>query len=106
MVWQTPNLSHSCNFYCSAYVHIQYGQCIKLDVKTCKCVFVGYGDLQRFKNYHLYDKNKWKYLVNLDVTKQFENDKINKMPLKIMIMRLKNYIIRSRSYQMYHNNNQ
>jgi hypothetical protein len=98
-----------------AYVHIQDEQCPKLNMKTCKCVFVGYGDLQGVKNYHLYDKDKWKYLVNLDVTfyeekllksKQFENDKINQMPLKIMIMRLRNYMMRSKPYQMYHNNKQ
>jgi hypothetical protein len=58
MVWQTPNLSHLCNFYCLAYVHIQDEQCTKLNMKTCKCVFVGYGDLQGVKNYHLYDKDK------------------------------------------------
>ncbi len=70
-----------------AYVHIQDEQCTKLNMNTCKCVFVSYGDLQGFKNYHRYDKDKWKYLVNLDVTfneenllksKQFENDKIIK----------------------------
>jgi hypothetical protein len=42
-------------------------------MNTCKCVFVGYGDLQGVKNYHRYDKDKWKYLVNLDVTFNEEN---------------------------------
>jgi hypothetical protein len=59
-----------------AYVHIQDEQCTKLNMKTCKCVFVGYDDLQGVKNYHLYDKDKWKYLVNLDVT--FDEEKMLK----------------------------
>jgi hypothetical protein len=65
---KTPNLSHLHIFGYSAYVHILNEQSHKLNMKPHKCTFVGYGELQGVKSYHLYGRDRRKYLISRNMT--------------------------------------
>ena len=47
------------------YVHIPKDERKKLDFKSKKCIFLGYGSTS--KGYHLYDFTKKKVIFNRDV---------------------------------------
>jgi hypothetical protein len=40
-----PSMSHLRSFGCDAYVHIPKEKRSKLDMKSQKCILVGYGDI-------------------------------------------------------------
>jgi hypothetical protein len=83
-------------------------------MKPHKCTFVGYGELQGVKIYHLYSKDRRKYLVSLNVTfdketllnsKEIEHDDTLQIPLAITTFSLKKYMMWWNLYLIYHNNN-
>ena len=49
-----PNVSHLCIFGCDAYAHVPKDERSKLDSKTRRSIFLGYG--QGVKGYRLYNK--------------------------------------------------
>ena len=52
-------------FGCSAYVHVQSGECSKLDLKSRKCVFLGFE--KGVKGYRLWDPISKKMVTSRDV---------------------------------------
>ena len=48
-----PNVDHHRVFGCSGYAHIPVAERHKLDLKSRKCILLGYGTKQ--KRYRLYD---------------------------------------------------
>jgi len=60
-----PQVNHLCAFGCDTYAHIPKDERQKLDVKTKKCIFLGYG--QETKGYRLHDPNMCKVLHCCDV---------------------------------------
>jgi hypothetical protein len=72
--YKTPEevrISHLCDysnlkiFCCDAYDFISKDQCSKLDPRSNKYVFVGYGD--RVKGYRLWDPTTHKLIISRDV---------------------------------------
>jgi hypothetical protein len=62
-----PNLSHLKVFGCLACTHIPENKHKKLDFKTLKCVFLGYGEPNGIKGYHLYDPQSIRLFFSRDV---------------------------------------
>ena len=62
---EKPNVGHLRVFGCAAYAHIAKDDRKKLDVKSRKCIFLGYGT--ETKGYRLYDLNHAKVLYSRDV---------------------------------------
>ena len=60
-----PNVSYLKCFGCTAFVHIPKDQRKKLDPKSRKCIFIGYG--QTSKGYRLYDFEKKGIILSRDV---------------------------------------
>ena len=60
-----PDVSILCIFGCSAYPHVPKIERKKLDIKTRKCVLLGYGTNQ--KGYRLYDVKRKKIVHSRDV---------------------------------------
>jgi hypothetical protein len=63
-----PDLSYLIFFGSPRYAHIPDDICKKLDAKSRKGIFVGYGEQEGVKGYILYDKVKRKYFTTQDVT--------------------------------------
>ena len=53
-------------FGCTAFVHLHNPSLSKLDVRSCKCIFLRYASVQ--KGYRLYSFEKKKYFVSKVVT--------------------------------------
>jgi hypothetical protein len=68
-----PNLSYLRIFGSPGYVHIPDELHKKLDPKSRKGIFVGYGIQEGIKGYILYDKIKRKYFTSRHVTFNKEN---------------------------------
>ena len=49
-----PSYDHLCVFGCEAFVHVPKENHLKLNPKTRKCIFLGYGD-SREMGYRLWD---------------------------------------------------
>ena len=60
-----PNVENLRIFGCNAYAHVPKDERKKLDSKTKKSIFLGYGD--GIKGYRLYDNNKKKVFYSRDV---------------------------------------
>ena len=60
-----PNVENLRIFGCNAYAHVPKDERKKLDSKTKKSIFLGYGD--EIKGYRLYDNNKKKVFYSRDV---------------------------------------
>ena len=73
-----PSLHHFRTFGCMCYAHISKEQRCKLDPKSTKCVFMGYGS--DVKAYRLFDlSNKWPIFsrdVIFDETKRISSDNV------------------------------
>ena len=61
-----PNVGHLRIFGCDAYAHIPKDERIKLDSKTKRSIFLGYGI--GVKGYRLYDKAQKRIFYSRDVT--------------------------------------
>ena len=66
-VWigKKPSLSHLRVFGCVAYVHVPKEKRTKLDIKSEKCIFIGYKD--GLKGYKLWNPVTWKVVYSRDV---------------------------------------
>ena len=66
-VWvgEKPNVEHLRTFGCAAYAHIPKDERKKLDMKTRKCVLLGYGT--ETKGYRLYDPKRARVFYSRDV---------------------------------------
>jgi len=66
-VWTSkkPSLSHLRVFGCDAYVHVPKEKQTKLDIKSEKCIFIGYKD--GLKGFKLWNPVTWKVVYNRDV---------------------------------------
>ena len=66
-VWsgKKVNLSYLKVFGCVSYVHIDSTARTKLDAKSKKCFFVGYGDSEL--GYRFWDDQNWKIINSKDV---------------------------------------
>ena len=62
---EKPNVEHLRVFGCDAYAHIAKDERKKLDSKSRKCIFLGYGETT--KGYRLYDPNRAKVIYSRDV---------------------------------------
>ena len=60
-----PNVAYLRSFGCTAYAHVPKEQRKKLDPKSKKCIFMGYG--QSTKGYRLYDIEKKGIILSRDV---------------------------------------
>ena len=60
-----PNVKHLRTFGCIAHVHVPKDERDKLDAKSKRCIFLGYGSTT--KGYCLYDLNARKVLHSRDV---------------------------------------
>jgi hypothetical protein len=49
-------------------------------MKPHKCTFVGYGELQGVKSYHLYGRDTRKYLVNFNIEFEKLYDEMESLP--------------------------
>jgi hypothetical protein len=67
-VWsgKEVNLSHLKVFGCVSYVYIEYDARSKLDTKSRKCYFIGYGD--EAYGYRFWDDQNWKIIRSRNVT--------------------------------------
>lgn len=63
--WKCPWVSHLKIFGCIAYALDNSSSCQKLDVKSAKCIFVGYSF--QTKAYKLYNPVNGKVIINRDV---------------------------------------
>ena len=71
-----PNVKNFKIFGCTAYCHIPKDERRKLDNKSKKCVFLGYGS--NIKGYRLFDLNKNKVLYSRDVIfEEIEKDQFD-----------------------------
>ena len=64
-VGRKPNVDHLKIFGCVCYAHVPKDERKKLDSKSVKCIFLGYGS--DVKGYRLYDTEKGKILYSRDV---------------------------------------
>ncbi len=62
---EKPSVDHLRIFGCHSFVHIPKDERKKLDFKSKKCVFLGYGSTS--KGYRLYDPVKKKVILSRDV---------------------------------------
>ena len=60
-----PNVKHLRLFECIAYAHVPKDERKKLDSKSIKCIFLGYG--AEIKGYQLYDVERGNVLHSRDV---------------------------------------
>ena len=65
MTGNKPNVKHLRVFGCDAYAHIPKDERQKLDGKTRKCIFLGYGTVR--KGYRLYEVDRAKVVWSRDV---------------------------------------
>ena len=65
MTGNKPNVKHLRVFGCDAYAHIPKDERQKLDGKTRKCIFLGYGTVR--KGYQLYEVDRAKVVWSRDV---------------------------------------
>ena len=72
-----PNVSNLRIFGCNAYAHVPKDERAKMDPKTKRCIFLGYGETT--KGYRLYDEEKRRVFFSRDVvfneTKEPSQDK-------------------------------
>ena len=66
-VWigKKPSLSHLRVFGCDAYVHVPKEKRTKLDIKSEKCIFIGYK--YGLKGYKIWNPVTWKVVYSRDV---------------------------------------
>ena len=62
---EKPTVKHLRVFECTAYAHVPKDERQKLDSKSRKCVFLGYGS--ETKGYHLYDPKRKRVFFSRDV---------------------------------------
>ena len=62
---EKPNVEHLRTFGCVVYAHVAKDERKKLDLKTRKCVFLGYGT--ETKGYRLYDPKRARVFYSRDV---------------------------------------
>ena len=62
---EKPNVEHLRTFGCVVYAHVAKDERKKLDVKTRKCIFLGYGT--ETKGYRLYDPKRARVFYSRDV---------------------------------------
>ena len=62
---EKPKVDHIRIFGCQAFVHVPKDERKKLDSKSKKCIFMGYGTTT--KGYRLYDPLKKKIVFSRDV---------------------------------------
>ena len=62
---EKPNVANLRSFGCTVYTHIPKDERKKLDPKSRKCIFLGYGDC--VKGYRLYDVSREKVIHSRDV---------------------------------------
>jgi hypothetical protein len=77
-VGEKPNVGHLRTFGCVAYAHVAKDERKKFDVKTRKCVFLGYGT--KTKGYRLYDPKRAKVFFSRDVVFNEKKCGIEKEP--------------------------
>ena len=65
LMGEKPRVDHLKAFGCAAYAHIPKDERQKLDPKTRKCIFLGYGC--ETKGYRLYDPRRERILFSRDV---------------------------------------
>lgn len=66
-------------FDCEAYTHVLKELCAKLDFKSRKCIFIGYGSDGQF-GYHLWDPKDIYVICSSDVV--FNETKMHSQPVK------------------------
>ena len=76
-VWsgKKPSYDHLRVFGCEAYVHVPSDKCSKLEPKSKKCIFMGYGENGKM-GYHLWDLEARKIVRSSDVI--FNEKKMHK----------------------------
>ena len=74
-----PSYAHLRVFGCEAFVHIRKEERNKLEPKSCKCIFLGYGD-EGEMGYRLWDPEKRKIVRSNDVI--FRENRMHKQPEK------------------------
>ncbi|MCO5575173.1 hypothetical protein L7F22_028970 [Adiantum nelumboides] len=79
-----PSYAHLRVFGCEAYVYVPKEQRSKLDPKSSKCIFVGYGDSGEM-GYKLYNPETHKIVRSNDVT--FSESAMYKAPVKTVEIR-------------------
>ena len=62
---EKPNVDHLKTFGCAAYAHVPKDERLKLDSKSRKCIFLGYGT--ETKGYRLYDPERSRVIYSRDV---------------------------------------
>ena len=80
-VWSRHPVSYERlrTFGCEAYAHVPKELCAKLDPKSCKCIFIGYGMDGQF-GYCLRDPESQTMIHSSDVV--FNDTKMHKHPEK------------------------
>ena len=77
-----PDVSHLRIFVCDVYSHVPKDERSKLDSKTRRSIFLGYG--QGIKGYHLYDKAQTRIFysknVVLNETRSTKQDDVKDVP--------------------------
>ena len=77
---EKPKIEHLRVFGCDAYAHIPKDERKKLESKSRKCIFVGYGE--SVKGYRLYDPNRAKVIYSRDVLFNEKRSKIESEPIQ------------------------
>lgn len=77
-IGEKPNVKHLGVFGCAAYAHVAKDERKKLDVKSRKCVLLGYGT--ETKGYRLYDPKRAKVFYSRDVLFNESSRGIEKEP--------------------------
>jgi hypothetical protein len=67
-----PDLQHLWIFGCLAYEHVLKKLWKKLDPKSNKCIFIGYGQVERVRGYWLYNRTTKKVSISWSFT--FDED--------------------------------
>ena len=77
---EKPKIEHLRVFGCDAYAHIPKDERKRLESKSRKCIFVGYGE--SVKGYRLYDPNRAKVIYSRDVLFNEKRSKIESEPIQ------------------------
>ena len=82
-VWagKPPSYAHLRVFGCEAFCHVPKDKRSKLDPKSIKCIFLGYGDSGEM-GYRLWDPQPRKIVRSHDVV--FHEDKMHRQPEKVV----------------------
>ena len=83
-IGKPPSYKHLRVFGCNAYVHIRKDSCSKLDPKSYRCIFLGYGDNGEM-GYRLWDPESHKIVRSNDVI--FREDRMQKQPINTIGVR-------------------